>query len=126
MKFLGYTAMIRLDNVSATVTPSADRVIGSLAQADRGSCNADLQEKNTGKHRMVFNESCSEVGVRMNDLLWVKHITKIATLNQRPAYAAERSAQIIKEMKIQNIDFLGKSEMWWAKWGKFSSDEVSK
>ena len=61
MNFLGYTAMIRLDNVSATVTPSADRVIGSLAQADRASCNAVLQEKYTGKHRMGSNESCSEV-----------------------------------------------------------------
>jgi len=69
MEFPGHTAMIRLDNASATVTPAADRVIGSLAQADRASCNADLQEKNTGKHRMGSNESCSEFGVRMYDLL---------------------------------------------------------
>jgi len=74
--------MIRLDNAFATVTPAADRVIGSPAPADRTSCNADLQGKNVGKHSMGSNRT--QVGVRMYDLLWVKHNNKVCDMESTP------------------------------------------
>ena len=61
----------------------------------------------------------------MHDLLSAKYVTKIATWNVRTAYTPGRLAQIIKEMKSNNIDILGTSEMRWLESGQLVSDDVT-
>jgi len=71
------------------------------------------------------SKSREEAITQIRGILTAKQITRIGTWNVRTAFSTGKLAQVINEMKMQQLKILGISEMRWTGSGKFVSENTT-